>query len=133
MTRDQSVEYLKWVLGELGLATSWSEEILEFLDASGKSQPANSPDTNRYIYDTWVSWAVDLICDWPLNLFEGDSESDGRGKKLDVPKLDQTRVSFQRRLCKAAFLLKLTIPGKKASFPRSHKKANLVNRAKYFS
>jgi len=43
MTRDQSVEYLKWVLGELGLATSWSEEILEFLDASRKVNQQTVP------------------------------------------------------------------------------------------
>lgn len=124
MTREQSVEYLKWVLGELGLATSWNAEISEFLDAGGLHQPANSPDTNRYIYDTWVSWAVDLICDWPWNLFEGDSEGDGRGTKLDVPSLEQTTVHLRERLCKAALLLKLAIPGRYAGFPTRHNNAN---------
>lgn len=43
------------------------------------------PTLNRASYDSWVSWCVEAIADWPLNIFRWGSAGDARGTQIDEP------------------------------------------------
>ena len=40
---------------------------------------------HRAAYDSWYSWAVEAICDWPRNLYQGASHGDHDGQTVDMP------------------------------------------------
>ncbi|KAJ3792593.1 hypothetical protein GGU11DRAFT_858323 [Lentinula aff. detonsa] len=99
MTRAQSIEYLNWVLNTLKV------------DQVQLKRPDVNPEHDRHSYDVWISWAVDTICDWPENLFQGQSAGDGGGNKVDVPKTLYTTPALQQRVEEARVNLKNAIRG----------------------
>ncbi|GAA3451815.1 hypothetical protein GCM10018962_36480 [Dactylosporangium matsuzakiense] len=46
----------------------------------------------RFYYDGWVGIAIEMICDWPMNLFRGPSTGDGAGTKIDHPTGGSTQL-----------------------------------------
>ncbi|KAI1845405.1 hypothetical protein JX265_005266 [Neoarthrinium moseri] len=118
MTRIQSVAYLQWVLKELELVDSEFYMGVEYVEAIGMRRPVPTPSKSRFDYDAWISWAVDLICDWPQNLFQGVSGDDGGGTKLDEPSMQES-PELRGRLCRAALQLKATIPGLRIALRKS--------------
>ncbi|KAJ3885950.1 hypothetical protein GG344DRAFT_82192 [Lentinula edodes] len=42
------------------------------------------PENDLFSYDKWMYWALETICDWPKNLFQGLSAGDGAGTKVDI-------------------------------------------------
>lgn len=67
--------------------------VMAFLgvkDASGVD-----PTQSKIDYNTWFSWAFDAICDWPANLFRGESHGDHKGTALDMP-IDYSDALKQR-------------------------------------
>lgn len=68
-TRNQCHTLLANTLGNLQIA-----------DHSGIN-----PTLHRAAYDGWYSWAVEAICDWPVNIYRGPSHGDHGGTALDMP------------------------------------------------
>ncbi|KAJ3823315.1 hypothetical protein F5880DRAFT_1612986 [Lentinula raphanica] len=99
MTRAQSIEYLTWLLNTLKV------------DQTQLKRPDVNPEHDRHSYDVWISWAVDTICDWPENLFQGRSTGDGGGNKIDVPDSMLTTPALRQRVEEARVNLKKAIQG----------------------
>lgn len=99
MTREGSVEYLRWIIEKLDI------------DKSAFNEPVDDPSEDRRRYDIWVSWAVDTICDWPNNLFQGESTGDGAGRKIDIPSDVNTTPAMRGRVEEARMTLKEFIKG----------------------
>ncbi|KAH7875562.1 uncharacterized protein C8R40DRAFT_1170154 [Lentinula edodes] len=74
-------------------------------------RPDVNPKHDWYSYEVWISWAVDTICDWPENLFQGQSTGDGGGNKVDIPKSLYTTPALQQRVQEARTKLKEFIQG----------------------
>ncbi|KAJ3920583.1 hypothetical protein F5877DRAFT_77001 [Lentinula edodes] len=99
MTRAQSIEYLNWLIEKLKI------------NQTQLKRPDVNPKHDRYSYEVWISWAVDTICDWPENLFQGQSTGDGGGNKVDIPKNLYTTPALQQRVQEARTKLKEFIQG----------------------
>ena len=117
MTREQSIKYLRWILGKLELQFvegGATFNITEFEPPApkkpGMRQQFHDDDAelSRNDYEQWVSWAVGLICDWPENLFCGESSGDGNGKKTDWP----INMATSDRVRKAAEKMRYYIYGR---------------------
>jgi hypothetical protein len=117
MTREQSIKYLRWILGKLELQFvegGATFNITEFEPPvpkkPGMRQQFHDDDAelSRKDYEQWVSWAVGLICDWPENLFCGESSGDGNGKKTDWP----INMATSDRVRKAAEKMRYYIYGR---------------------
>ncbi|KAJ0121456.1 hypothetical protein J7T55_008620 [Diaporthe amygdali] len=114
MTREQSIQYLEWVLDKLqsreGFEGGGTLSIYDFeppipRKPGMREKFRDGADLSRKDYEQWVSWAVGLICDWPENLFCGESSGDGNGKKTDWP----TRSATSDRVRKAAEIMRYFI------------------------
>jgi hypothetical protein len=55
----------------------------------------------RFSMNTWISWALEAICDFPDNIYYGPGSGDGNGTVLDVP----TDANQLARVQKGAALL----------------------------
>ncbi|KAJ4470789.1 hypothetical protein J3R30DRAFT_3408064 [Lentinula aciculospora] len=73
MTRAESVLYINTLLDKLEI----NRQQFKIPDAD--------PENDQYSYDKWMTWALETICDWPDNLFQGPSAGDGAGTKIDMP------------------------------------------------
>ncbi|KAK7446727.1 hypothetical protein VKT23_014423 [Stygiomarasmius scandens] len=90
MTRAASIKYIDRVMETLKMDDETQETL---------KKPLNiDPEHDRHSYDLWISWAVDAICDWPKNMFQGDSTGDGGGRKVDRPNVG---TALQDRLREA--------------------------------
>lgn len=117
MTREQSVEYLKWLLDKLSeplMGDCAAFQLYEFepptpirAKLGSRNQFTDAPYASRRDYDQWISWAMGLVCDWPENLFSGQSTGDGSGQEVDWP---ENRVTSDR-VRKAAEKMKFWIYG----------------------
>ncbi|PWY86720.1 hypothetical protein BO70DRAFT_427738 [Aspergillus heteromorphus CBS 117.55] len=73
MTRAQVLAFLVEVTTQLGI---------EQPDAALLHLPW---DANVVNYDTWLTWAVESIADWKMNIFLGYGTGDKSGRDLDLP------------------------------------------------
>jgi hypothetical protein len=51
-----------------------------------KDNSGVNPTKHRAEYDSWFTWAVEAICDWPKNVYCGPSYGDHGGTTVDMPK-----------------------------------------------
>ena len=56
------------------------------LDGLGIADIGLDPAADRASFDTWFSWTVDQLCDWPRNLYRWPlTTGHGGGTTLDLP------------------------------------------------
>lgn len=71
MTRGHIIGYLDTALDQLGIGDNSNLE----------------PQKSRVEFDSWVTWAMEEICDWPQNIFRWSASSgDARGTAVDTPR-----------------------------------------------
>ncbi|KAJ3784266.1 hypothetical protein GGU11DRAFT_858315 [Lentinula aff. detonsa] len=102
MTRADSIGYLNWLMDKLGMDENMQIKL---------KRPTSPPENDQLSYDEWFSWAMDTICDWPKNLFQGPSAGDGGGTRVDLPAQVGTTPALKQRVQEAREELAMYIKG----------------------
>ncbi|KAJ3709995.1 hypothetical protein DFJ43DRAFT_1172264 [Lentinula guzmanii] len=94
--------YLNWLMDKLGMDENLQIKL---------KRPTSPPEYDQLSYDEWFSWAMDTICDWPKNLFQGPSAGDGGGTRVDLPAQVGTTPALKQRVQEAREELAMYIKG----------------------
>ena len=89
-------------------------QIIGYLDTAATALGINTdqsnidPQLSRVAFDSWVTWVMDEICDWPRNIYRWPtSTGDAGGTAVDTP--THAPAALTTRLNNAALALNAAI------------------------
>jgi len=108
-TRLEILDYILGVVSSLqGYDTSQFE--MKLVHELGVYDGTVPPTSHRLAFDTYLNWACEFISYWPPNMWQGTSQGDGGGTKVDYPKADaEGATQVTERLDEAAKVLSRAI------------------------